>query len=174
MKRALKWTAIIIGIFVGILLILDIGGAVYANAQFKPNVGERPLYEITADTSAEGQERGTYLMEQAMSCTDACHASADGNLSGFVEEVNEGPIAAVFAVPNLTPDVETGLGSWMDAEIARAIREGVDKDGVALEIMPSSHYTALSDEDVAAIVGYLRDLEPVENEILALQLNLVG
>lgn len=174
MKKVLKWIGIIIGVLIGILLIAGIGGAVYANAQFKPTLSDRPLYEITADTSPEGLERGTYLMEGAMNCTDACHATSPGVLSGYVEEVNEGPISAVFAVPNLTPDEETGLGSWTDAEIARAIREGVDKDGVALEIMPAFHYTALSDADVAAIVGYLRNMEPVRNEIPPLQLNTVG
>jgi hypothetical protein len=45
------------------------------------------------------------------------------------------------------------LGGWSDAEIARAIREGVDKDGVGLVIMPSANYRALSDADVAAVVG---------------------
>jgi mono/diheme cytochrome c family protein len=70
--------------------------------------------------------------------------------------------------------METGLGGWTDAEIARAIREGVDKDGIELVIMPSAHYTVLSDEDVAAIVGYLRVLAPIKHEIPPLQLNWVG
>ena len=45
MKKTLKWIAVIAGVLVGILLILGTGGAVYANSQFKPNVGERPLNE---------------------------------------------------------------------------------------------------------------------------------
>ena len=175
MKKALKWIGIIILVLVGLILIAGIGTAVYANSQFKPQINDRPLYEITADTSPEGLERGAYLMEGVTDCTEACHANEeDGTLSGFYEEINEGPISGVFATPNLTPDEATGLGSWSDAEIARAIREGVDKDGVALEIMPSYHLNALSDEDVAAMVGYLRSLEPVENDVPPLQLNTAG
>jgi mono/diheme cytochrome c family protein len=174
MRKALKWIGIIILALVGLVLIAGIGTAVYANAQFKPQLEDRPLYEITADTSPEGLERGTYLMEGVMDCTEACHTNPDGNLSGYYEEINEGPISGVFSTPNLTPHEATGLGSWSDTEIARAIREGVDKDGVALELMPSHHYNALSDADVAAIVAYLRSLDPIEKEIPPLQFNTVG
>jgi len=174
MKNVLKWVAIILGVLIGIILILGIGGAVYASAQFKPDVSDRPLYEISADTSAEGLARGTYLMEGITDCANACHTNEGGQMIGGSEEIDEGPISGVFATPNLTPDEETGLGSWTDAEIARAIREGVDKDGVALEIMPSYHLNSLSDEDVAAIVAYLRNLEPMRNEVPELQLNTVG
>lgn len=174
MKKVLNWIGIVLGGLIGLIVVAVAALAIYGNVKFKPTHADRPLYPITADTSPEGVARGQYMMEQAMDCTEACHMAPDGTLSGTVEEVNEGPISAVFAVPNLTPDVETGLGGWTDAEVARAIREGVDKDGVELAIMPSAHYTILSDADVAAIVGYLRMLEPVRHEIPPLQLNWVG
>ncbi len=175
MKRVLKWFGIVVAVVLVLLLVVGVGGAVYANAAFKPVLADRPLYPISADTSPEGLARGKYLVEQAMNCTEACHTPEGGPpLSGVVENINEGPMQAVFAVPNLTPDMETGLGSWSDAEIARAIREGVDKDGVALVIMPAYNYNALSDADVAAIIGYLRSLEPVKKSIPPIQLNLFG
>jgi mono/diheme cytochrome c family protein len=143
--------------------------------RFKSKHTDRPLYPITADTSPEGLARGKYLIETAMACTEACHTPESGApLSGMVEEINEGPLWARFAPPNLTPDKETGLGDWTDAEIARAIREGVDKDGVELVLMPSYNYHALSDTDVAAIVGYLRSLEPVKNPIPSFDTNIAG
>lgn len=108
------------------------------------------------------------------SCDVACHSEGGTPFAGMYENVSDGPISAVFAVPNLTPDMETGLGTWTDAEIARAIREGVDKDGVALVIMPAYSYHAMSDKDVAAVVAYLRKLEPVRNEIPPLQVNSIG
>lgn len=172
MRKILKWVgAAAAGLI--ILLALAVGAlAVYANASFKAHQANRPLYPIAADTSPEGLARGRYLLEQAMDCTHACHSPKNGApFSGVVENINQGPIQAVFAVPNLTPD-ETGLKNWTDAEIARAIREGIDKDGVELVIMPSYNYHALSDADVAAIIGYLRSLEPVKNEIPPLQANL--
>ena len=74
------------------------------------------------------------------------------------------PIAELnyISARNITPDVETGIGSWSDDEIARAIREGVRKDGTALfSLMPYLDFATLDDEDVKAIVVYLRTIPPV-------------
>lgn len=171
MKMLFKWTGIVLGGLLAVL-VLGLGGlAMYGNQAFKPLQADRPLYPISADTSPEGLARGKYLMEQAMNCTGACHTPEKGPvLSGAVEEISQGPVWALFAVPNLTSH-ETGLGSWTDAEIARAIREGVGKDNRALMIMPSYNYNALSDSDVAAVIGYLRSLEPVDNPIPEIQAN---
>src|SRR3546814_8115734 len=67
---------------------------------------------------------------------------------------------------NLTPDVETGIGGWSDAEIVTAIREGRRPDGSMIgPIMPIALYSRMSDRDVRAIVAYLRTLKPVRNEV---------
>ena len=174
MKNVLKWIGIVLGGLVGLLVIAAIGLAIYASMKFKPTYANRPLYEITVDTSPEGVARGKSLMEDAMMCAEACHSPEGKPFQGQAEEISAGPIQALFAVPNLTPDQETGLGSWSDAEIARAIREGVDKDGVGLVVMPAYNYKALSDADVAAVIGYLRNLEPVRHEILPFSANTVG
>jgi mono/diheme cytochrome c family protein len=65
---------------------------------------------------------------------------------------------------NLTPDVETGLGSWTDEEILRALRSGVRKDGSPLmPPMPWQNIARLPQEDLAAIVAYLRSIPPVKH-----------
>lgn len=174
MKKVLKWIGLIVAGLLAILVVGVIGLAIYSNIKFKPTYSDRPLYSVTADTSPEGIARGEYLMEQAMLCAEACHSEYGKMFAGGVETISEGPVSFVFAVPNLTPDQETGLGSWSDAEIARAIREGVDKDGVGLVAMPSYSYNALSDADVAAVVGYLRSLEPIRNEVPQLDGNIVA
>ena len=174
MKKILKWLAIVLGALVALVLLAAVGLLIYGQMRFKPTHANRPLAAITADTSPEGLARGKYLMEGVMSCDKACHSPEGRPFTGTVENINESPIQGVFAVPNLTPDQETGLGSWTDAEIARAIREGVDKDGVELVVMPSYSYHVLSDADVAAIVGYLRSLEPVRNPIPPISVNAVG
>lgn len=75
--------------------------------------------------------------------------AADGTSDGVV-------------APNLTPDVETGIGGWSDDQIARAIREGVDARGRPLDpMMPYRFYRSMRDEDVAAVVVYLRSLPGV-------------
>ena len=64
--------------------------------------------------------------------------------------------------PNITPDPETGAGNWSDDQLARAIREGIGHDGRALfPFMPYLGLRALSDEDLASIIVYLRSLPPV-------------
>jgi mono/diheme cytochrome c family protein len=163
-----------LGGLVGLVLVAIIGVSIYANLKFKPKYANRAVYPISADTSPEGQARGKYLMEEAMLCAEACHSPEGKPFQGNYEAINEGPIAVGFAVPNLTPDQETGLGSWSDAEIARAIREGVDKDGVGLVVMPAFNYHALSDADVAAIISYLRSLQPVHHEIPPFSANIVA
>jgi mono/diheme cytochrome c family protein len=68
--------------------------------------------------------------------------------------------------PNITPDKETGIGTWSDAQIISVIREGKRPDGSIIgPPMPIELYRGLSDRDVAAIVAYLRQVEPVRNEI---------
>src|SRR6185436_927667 len=58
--------------------------------------------------------------------------------------------------PNITPDAATGLGRWTDQQVIHAIREGIAPSGQRLSTHPANHYSALTDEDVAAIVAYLR------------------
>jgi mono/diheme cytochrome c family protein len=175
MKKLMKWIGIIIGLLIMVVILIAAGLALYANMSFKRKIANRPLYPIQADLSPEGAARGKYLMEQAMLCTEACHTPENGPaLSGGFEEIQDGPISARLAFPNLTSDPETGLGSWSDSEIARAIREGVDKDGVELVMMPSFNYNALSDSDVSAIIGYLRTLAPTKNVIPPFNANLLG
>ena len=182
MRRILKWVGIVLGGLIGLLVVVLVSLMIYGSATFKRALPNRPLYPITADTSEAGVARGEYLARTVIGC-DGCHSPAPANgeplpadapLIGQFQNITFGPIQAVFATPNLTPDVDTGLGGWTDAEIARAIREGVDKDGVELVIMPSNTYHILSDGDVAAIVGYLRGQEPVHNQVPLFQLNAFG
>jgi hypothetical protein len=72
----------------------------------------------------------------------------------------------VFYPPNLTPDKETGLGGWSDAEIITAFTTGVRPDGRQLApIMPWMSYGHISADDAAALVAYLRSLPPVKHDV---------
>src|SRR5690606_18276139 len=85
--------------------------------------------------------------------------------AGWLMETQEG-FGSVVA-PNITPDVETGIGGWTDDEVARAIREGVSRDGSALfPIMPYQSFRHMSDEDLASVIVYLRNgVAPVRNAV---------
>lgn len=67
---------------------------------------------------------------------------------------------------NITPDPETGIGTWTDDQIKAAISHGVDRDGSLLSpIMPWPYWQAMKPDDLTAIVGWLRTLKPVRNVV---------
>lgn len=106
--------------------------------------------------------RGEYLAK-LMGCP-ACHSTdaARPYAGGLEGREAEGP----WRAGNLTPHAATGIGSWTDAQIVAAIREGVRPDGRALHpIMPYAYYRRLTDEDARAVVAFLRSLRPIEHAV---------
>jgi hypothetical protein len=76
------------------------------------------------------------------------------------------PGAGVFVGENLTPDKETGLGSWTDEQIIAAIRTGKTPEGRELSpVMPYPALSHLSDVDAQAVVAFLKSLPPVSNKV---------
>ncbi|MBX7096097.1 MAG: cytochrome c [Myxococcaceae bacterium] len=128
----------------------------------------RPTSEEKFEATPERLERGRYVVESLAGC-GACHTPRpDGNLTaaedgeralGGGNLLQDGPITVY--IPNLTNDAETGLGGWTDDQVARAIRDGITKDEkVLFPVMPYTSYQLMSDEDVKAVVAYLRSLPP--------------
>ena len=67
---------------------------------------------------------------------------------------------------NLTPDPKTGLGNWTDEQIAAAIRQGESPDGPGhLTVMSWPLYQQMTDDDVEAIVAYLRSIPAIEHQV---------
>jgi mono/diheme cytochrome c family protein len=76
------------------------------------------------------------------------------------------PGMGVFVGPNLTPDKETGLGNWTDAQVVAAIQEGARPDGRMLApIMPYHAYANLTPQDAQAIVAFLRSIPAVQRKV---------
>ncbi len=114
--------------------------------------------------------RGDYLVNGIVACGN-CHSSRtpEGELIDGMEFagnfVIEDPAFRAYA-PNITPDPRTGIGSWTDDEIIRAVREGIRPDGRVLgPPMAFQLYRNISDNDIRAIVAYLRSVPAVENEV---------
>jgi mono/diheme cytochrome c family protein len=121
---------------------------------------------LTQENVARG-ERFAHL------CAD-CHSSTgglplDGSKDNFVAG---GPPVGVLYAPNLTPGGP--LKDWTDGEIMRAIREGVDKNGHPLVIMPSQGLHDLSDADVAALVAYIRSQPAVNRDLPKRDMNVLA
>ena len=130
---------------------------------------------ITTSQAAMGApsevERGRYLAS-IMDCA-TCHT--DGAFIGKPDLQH--PLAGssighqiaglgTFWPPNLTPDRQTGLGTWSTAEIVAALREGVRPDGrILAPAMPWRAYANLSVSDAQAIAAYLKSLPPTPAKV---------
>jgi mono/diheme cytochrome c family protein len=104
--------------------------------------------------------RGRYLT-QAADC-QACHTDENGKpfAGGRAFKL---PFGTLYA-PNITPDAQTGIGGWSDADFLKAVHKGIGRDGRKLyPAFPYAAYTYLTDEDVLAIKSYLFTLTPVQN-----------
>ncbi len=128
------------------------------------------LAQMATAQDAKLVERGAYLMNSIVACGN-CHAQFDKEgrpiaalgLSGgavFDEE-----LFTAYAA-NITPDPETGIGKWTDAQLVRAIREGIRPDGSLIgPPMPIAFYRGIADADAQALVAYLRAQPPVKNVV---------
>ena len=121
---------------------------------------------IATDTSGL-LARGEYIVRNVAVCGH-CHAAdpknSDGPLSGGLAFRNWrlGTIRAA----NITPDMETGIGAWSEAQLVRAIRNGEDHEGDLLApVMPYEWFHPMSDRDAFAVARYLRSQAPVRNAI---------
>lgn len=127
-----------------------------------------PVPDLSAAQSGDSSAaRGEYIVRTVSVCGH-CHSAdpknADAPLSGG-REFHDWRIGTARA-SNLTPDRETGLGAWSEAEIVRAIRNGVRKDDRLLApVMPYEWYHEMSDADALAVARYLLSLPPVRNEV---------
>ena len=159
--------------FVAGALALAVGGAAAWLYGARPIV-RAPSTE-TVERTPERLARGTYLVEHLMPCI-GCHSEHDrtlfdmpvvnGTASGGFRFTRTLGIPGEIQPPNITPDVETGIGSWTDGEIVRAVREGIGKRDQALfPMMPYGDFRAMSDEDVRSVIVYLRSLPPVKKHV---------
>lgn len=132
-----------------------------------------------APANEEQVARGKYLVE-LLGC-GVCHTN--GALEGAPDRTKllagsrigiaytnplEHRNPGVVYPPNLTPDTETGIGSRSDVEIANAIRSGVGQHGGRpITVMPWQGYSRMTEDDVLAMVSYLRSIKPVRHEVPA-------
>jgi len=161
----------------GLLLLVIVGFALFVasrqHLKFNP-----PYPEVAASADTAVIARGRYVVRNVVNCA-SCHgdmtqnaaivAGAEVPLSGGnTWDIPPGKIRA----RNITPDAETGIGRFSDAAIARALRFGVGSDGRAL--LPFMELQGLSDEDLVAVVSYLRSQPPVHHLVPMHEYTLLG
>ena len=169
-KKILKWTGITILTIVVIFVIIVFS---LQNKKF-----DAPFPNLHATKDSAIIARGKYLAFGPAHCS-GCHTPTEDH-----EKINMGeelplkgglnfdlPIGTLYS-KNITPDDETGIGKLPDSVIARSLRYGVARDGRALfDFMP---FHNLSDEDLVAVLSFLRSQAPVKNKVTDNQLNFIG
>lgn len=139
-----------------LLVVVLIAGA--AGFFFLPEPEEHVAASPQQPTGAALIEKGRYLA-RAADCI-ACHTVEGGReyAGGLPFKL---PFGTIYA-PNITPDKETGIGNWTDAEFVRAMHRGVGKGGEMLyPAFPYAEYARMTTDDALAIKAYLFSLQPV-------------
>jgi mono/diheme cytochrome c family protein len=168
MKPWIKWTVRVGGGLFAVVLLIVIGVVVYVSF-FWRRVYERPVSEMRAPADPATIIRGEYLFKNGLVCWECHSPSPDSRVAPTggreFDLRNVGPGFGIFYSRNITPDTETGIGSWTDGQLVRALREGLRPDGTLLfPVMPVEAMRGLSDQDALSIVAYLRSLKPVRTE----------
>lgn len=168
MKKLLRIAAVLV------LLIIVATAGVLGYVRYRlPNVPLDPSLKV--DATPARIERGKYLANHVAACMD-CHSQRDWNQ--FAAPVKDGGFAiggeafdgrlglpGSFTAKNLTP---AHLGNWTDAELYRAIVQGVSKDGAPLfPIMPWPNYARMDKEDILSIIAYLRTVPAANSTVSA-------
>lgn len=174
--RRLVVKKIVLGL--GLLIVVGASSALVATELRWTRTFDAPYPEIAARTDAQTIARGKYLVFGAAACA-YCHVPReqwtvlDGGatppLTG--NHVFRLPFGEFYS-PNLTPDEETGIGRHSDRTLARILRYGVRHDGRAA--FPLMSYHNLSDEDLIAVVSYLRSQPAVALRVPEHRLSRLG
>lgn len=171
LRKILKWTCLVI--------LFVIAGVTVATALRQHVKYEAPLPAIKASSDPAIIAKGKHIVLGPGHCFD-CHSNQPNKDSlvtaGLEPELSGGmefklPFGS-FYTRNLTPDPETGLGKLTDPEIARELRHSVKPNGETM--LPFMPFQNLTDEELTAIISYLRSLKPVRNPVPDHDYNLMG
>jgi mono/diheme cytochrome c family protein len=180
MAKLVRRLVRVISAVLGAVALLILAFVGYVQLTWKRPV-DRPVIAMNAPRDAVHVRRGQYLYERSLLCW-GCHGSQGSRSSSEPQAGRRefdmtriGPGFGYVYGSNLTPDLATGLGTWSDGEVVRAIREGLSRDGrLIFPVMAYQFYHGLSDDDALALVAYLRSLQPVRNQVPARRLSFVA
>ncbi|MBC8132012.1 MAG: cytochrome c, partial [Deltaproteobacteria bacterium] len=161
-------------------VVVIVGGVVFGVASRRVDrTHDIPPPPIARATAPDEVARGGRLFRT--NCLD-CHAGPTAAAQHGERRPSGGRVMGAPSfmgqiwAPNLTADVDTGVGGWTDAEIARLLRNGLRRDGRYATTMP--RFGRLSDADVAALIGFLRSSDPmvaaVRNDVPRPGLDVAG
>lgn len=157
MRKILKWIGIVLGGLLALLLIAGVSLYLVARGRLNRNYDVQ-VEAITVPADEASLERGRHLVETVSDCT-GCHGDDLGGFAFF-----DDPMVGVLYSSNLTSGAGGVGATFSDEDWVRAIRHGVRPTGKPLLVMPSQHFYRYSDEDLGAIIAYLKSVPPVDRE----------
>lgn len=157
MAKLIRWLGIVVGGIVA-LVLLGLGTIYGLSSRRMSRTYAVPAETLGIPSDSASVARGAHLADAISKCTD-CHGD---DLGGRVF-IDEQPFGR-FVAPNLTGGSPTVSG-WSDADWIRAIRHGVNPVGRPLVFMPSQPFSSLGASDLAAIIGYVKQVPPVTREL---------
>ena len=165
MKRVLRWIGYLLIAFGAIWSIVVLAVVVTSDREVDARVSPLPPPPVLGRGSVD---RGKHLYTAVALCVE-CHG-VDAGGGPFITDA----AMAVLNAPNLTKGPGGPGVAYTDADFDRAIRRGIRPDGTRLIIMPSWNYAALSDDDAASVIAYIRSLPPVDRVTPHVRLGPVG
>lgn len=157
MRRALKWAGIVLGALVGLVLVLAAVSYFVGESRLNKQY-DIPPSNISLPTDAASLEAGKHRVE---TLCQGCHGEDLGGIDGFFSAPSIGNIDSA----NLTAG-EGGIGDEFTTEdYVRAIRHGINREGKPIFMTAVSSTAYLSDEDLGAIIAYLKTIPPVDREL---------
>ncbi len=157
MRKALKWTGIVLAGFIGMILLVALVGYFVSNRRINKryDIEVEPI-PIPGDMAS--LEEGRRLTVIRGCGASDCHAA---DFSGGV--LLDDPWIGYVYPPNLTSGEGSATAGYSIEDWVRSVRHGVDPEGKALLIMPSSSFAGLSDEDLGRIIAYIQSRPPVDH-----------
>jgi mono/diheme cytochrome c family protein len=157
MKKAIRMAGIVLGGLLGVFLLAGVVLYFMGNARLN-KVYDFPPSEISLPTDAASLEYGKHRVE---TLCQGCHGE---DLSGIENWFSAGPLGKIDSA-NLTSGEGGVGGEFATEDYVRAIRHGVDRAGTPIFMTAVTSTSYLSDEDLGAIIAYLKTVPPVDHPL---------
>lgn len=171
MSKPLRWILRGVAVLALIVVIAVAALAIYVSRTWNRTY-DAPLPQVSLSTDPQVLARGEYLVYGPAHCIQ-CHAGSPEEFLKVAtgekaplrggQKFQIGPLGSMYPA-NLTPDAETGIGRYSDAQLARMMRYAVRPNGRAT-LTPMMPFGDLSDEDLVAVLSFLRAQKPVRNPV---------
>ena len=167
MKKVLNWIGIILGGLVVLVILAAVGLYIGGGARLSKTY-DIQVETIAIPTGEKAIARGRHLAEAVTFC-QACHGD---NLGGDV--IDDEPGIATISASNLTSGRGGVSAAYSDTDYVRAIRHGVNPEGRGLLVMHSDIFHNLSEEDLGAVIAYVKSAPPVDNQVSKTRVEPLG